>query len=290
MTRIVQQHPTLAAQSLPRLVLAALVAGVLLQLGVTPAQARPTPQQKCAAGKNTTAGKYAACRENAEAKLAGGGDPSKYTDALAKCESTFSTAWQKLEAKALAANASCPADDTVIKGKTDAYTDTVAALIGAGAVRFQDNGDGTVTDYQTGLQWEKKDSGNTPTVHNVNNTYSRSQFITTGGTGFLDQINNCVSSDGSTVTGGFAGHCDWRLPSIVELQGIVDLTASGCVGGSPCIDPVFGSTVADFYWSATTNADSQDFGWFVSFHYTSTGSLGVFKDYNGAVRAVRTGP
>ena len=62
MTRIVQQHPTLAARSLSHLVLAALVAGVLLQLGVTPAQARPTPQQKCAAGKNTTAGKYAACR------------------------------------------------------------------------------------------------------------------------------------------------------------------------------------------------------------------------------------
>jgi len=39
---------------------------------------------------NKTAGKYAACRENVEAKLAAGGAPSKYADALDKCETKFS--------------------------------------------------------------------------------------------------------------------------------------------------------------------------------------------------------
>lgn len=86
------------------------MAGVLL-LAVTAVQAA-TAEQSCKSGKNKTAGKYAACRENAEAKLAKGGDPSKYTDALDKCESKFSDAWDKLEAKALAASASCPAEDT----------------------------------------------------------------------------------------------------------------------------------------------------------------------------------
>ena len=75
--------------------------------------------------------------------------------------------------------------------------------------RFVDNGDGTVTDNQTGLQWEKKvgntcdaggNAGASCTVasecpggtcscsgpHCVNNTYSWSTFITTDGTGFLD--------------------------------------------------------------------------------------------------------
>jgi hypothetical protein len=55
--------------------------------------------------------------------------------------------------------------------------------------------------------------------------------------------------------GGFAGHCDWRVPTVVELQTIADPTASGCGSGSPCIDPVFGPTVADFYLSSTTVAD-----------------------------------
>jgi len=262
------------------------VAGVLL-LAVTPAQAA-TAEQSGKSGKNKTAGKYAACRENAEANLAKGGDPSKYTDAIDNCESKFSTAWQKLEDKASAASASCPADDTVIKGKTDTYTTTVAALIGGGGSRFVDNGDGTVTDHQTGLQWEKKDNGiPVPTVHTSTNTYSWSQLITNNGTGFLDQINNCVSSDGSTVTGGFAGHCDWRLPSIAELQGIVDLTASGCGVGSPCIDPIFGPTVADFYWSATTYAFVPVVAWDVNFFNGSVGN--VSKIFNSYVRAVRTG-
>jgi len=268
------------------------VAGGLL-LAATSAQARPTPQQKCAAGKNTTAGKYAACRESAEAKLAAGGDPSKYTAALDKCESTFSTGWQKLEAKALAASASCPADDTVIKAQTNAYTVRVAAQVSG--VRFKDNLDGTVTDHKTGLQWEQKTTvvgsgADFADPHDVDNPYTWNTVL--GGTtpngrvftDFLPKLNG-ASMDGVTLTGCFAGHCDWRLPTIVELQTI--LKDSFPCGTSPCIDPVFGPTVARAYWSATTNATLPDSAWFV---YLSTGNVG-FDDKNLSfyVRAVRAG-
>jgi len=61
----------------------------------------------------------------------------------------------------------------------------------------------------------------------------------------------------------FLGHEDWRLPSVKELQSIVDYTRSPDTSRSPAIDPIFSCTAitneahqADypFYWSATTHA------------------------------------
>jgi Protein of unknown function (DUF1566) len=105
-------------------------------------------------------------------------------------------------------------------------------------VRFVDNGDGTITDNQTGLMWEKKSSDGT--VHDVSKTYqwSISGAPPDGGafTSFLAELNDCESADGSVVSGGFAGHCDWRLPQNDELSTIAK---AGC-STPPCVvDPAF---------------------------------------------------
>ena len=118
-------------------------------------------------------------------------------------------------------------------------------------------------------------------------------------TSFLNTLNggatgvgNRASSDGSTQTGGFNNHCDWRLPTIAELQTIIDASQGFCGGGSgACIDPTFGPTAAfadnSFYWSSTTDAGIPSRVWGVGF---GNGSVGVSeKNGLGFVRAVRGG-
>jgi len=148
----------------------------------------------------------------------------------------------------------------------------------AGA-RFVDNRDGTVTDRKTALVWEQKDSldgsPNPSDPHDADNLYAWSGNGTapdgTVFTAFLFGLNGGTSPDGVATSGCFAGHCDWRVPTIEEVDGILDETQETCGGGvGPCIDPTFGPTQADAYWSATTFARNATRAWFVDF---STGGL-----------------
>jgi hypothetical protein len=191
-------------------------------------------------------------------------------------------------------------NDALAKVNTQA---TAAAI----KCRYGVKGDGTATDYDTGLQWEQKDNldgmPNPADPHDADNTYLWSVGSAPAGppsgsafTGFLASLNDCPSSDGTTLMGGFAGHCDWRLPSVVELAGIVDLSACATFA-SPCIDQtVFGPTVASFYWSTTTYAaavpnvwtevwtvDFQQLPWNPGDVYLQDKNNGAFS-----VRAVRS--
>ena len=100
---------------------------------------------------------------------------------------------------------------------------------------FHDNGDGTITDRATGLMWSKADSGK--------------------GMNWQDALAWVQKKNAEK----YLGHNDWRLPSVKELQSIVDYTRSPDTTHSPAIDPVFTCTTitnevgqADypFYWSA----------------------------------------
>lgn len=248
----------------------ALVLSAAMVIAATGMATAAMPDQTCKAGKNKIAGKYAACRAGAEAKLVLSGDDSKYNDSLDACESKFSKAWQKLEDKATAAGVACPADDGLIGGQTVAYTSRVAGLVAG--IRFVDNDDGTVTDRQTGLQWEKKTAldgaADASNPHDADNVYTWTAGSTapdgTAYTDFLVRLNG-ASADGVTLSGCFADHCDWRLPTVVELAGIVDTDVAGCGSGSPCIPSTFGPTVANHHWTATSETVPPDFAWLITF-------------------------
>jgi hypothetical protein len=110
---------------------------------------------------------------------------------------------------------------------------------------FNDNGDGTITDRATGLIWSKADSAK--------------------GMNWQDALAWVQKKN----TERFLGHDDWRLPSVKELQSLVDYSRSPDTSCSPAIDPVFTSTAITnearqedwpFYWSSTTHASQRGGG------------------------------
>jgi len=161
--------------------------------------------------------------------------------------------------------------------------------------RYVGNGDGTVTDNETGLMWEKKTGavgiGNPTDVHDVNNRYP---WTDTGRdpdgtlyTEFLATLNSNNSDDPNSVC--FANHCDWRIPTIVELQTIIDSTASGCGSGAPCINSAFGPTSTGFYWSSSSSATNNHItAWGANFNDGDVNIGGKFpRIYARAVRGGR---
>ena len=107
-----------------------------------------------------------------------------------------------------------------------------------GKNNFIDNGDGTVSDYATGLMWQKADDGKA-----------------------RDWEESLAYSEDLEL----AGHTDWRLPNAKALQSIVDYSRSPQTTNSPAIDPVFLTTeIKDpegksgqypFFWTSTTHLD-----------------------------------
>ncbi|MFA6832227.1 MAG: DUF1566 domain-containing protein, partial [Bacteroidaceae bacterium] len=102
---------------------------------------------------------------------------------------------------------------------------------------FVDNGDKTITDKATGLMWAQDDNG---------------QGVT-----WKEALRYAENAE-------LAGHTDWRLPNIKELQSIVDYTRSPATTNSPAINALFKSssivnelneTDYPYIWSGTTHAN-----------------------------------
>ena len=150
----------------------------------------------------------------------------------------------------------------------------------AGApLAFIDNGDGTITDLNTHLMWEKKSDD--ASIHDRDNVYSWTSAFGV----FIHGLN----------VANFAGHNDWRLPNKRELDSILSAQAvnpsvsaafnSGCSAG--CAPTACSCTPSSNYWSSTSYAASPDGAWVVSF-----GIGFVFPDNksnNYCARAVRGG-
>lgn len=213
-------------RSLPRLVLVGLMVGTTLFAART-IHAAATPEQTCQKGRYDAAAKYSACVHKALAKFFGGGALPKLNEATRKCRAKYASVWPKLQAKA--------------PGST---CDTA---------RFTDNG-ATVTDNLTSVRWAKKtDDGS---VHDKDNVYSWSSSSgAANGTVFTTLL--AASNTGTTC---LDGHCDWRLPTLVEL---LTIDAHACTT-TLCIDPVLGPAVAGFQWSSTRHATIPNHVWAVN--------------------------
>ena len=151
------------------------------------------------------------------------------------------------------------------------------------AGRFVDNGDETITDTQLGLMWEKKTtavgSGTSSTdIRDVDNTYTWEYAMNE----WIDRLNGRLIAFAND--GAFARHSDWRLPTMQELQTIVEPQAPGRINGT------FGANVPASYWTASRRLFGPMFGstavpWYVTFG----GDIPVYvgQPFTFHVRAVR---
>src|SRR5262249_22431136 len=136
------------------------------------------------------------------------------------------------------------ADPSRCLERLQAAMDRVTAILGNRG-RFIDNGDGTITDLHTGLMWERQDVC-VPFLHCADLVASWPSAMA------AIAFYNGTSNGEVLQDDGFAGHFDWRIPNVLELESIVELDAPGCGAGAPCIDPVFGPTGAGAYWTSTS--------------------------------------
>jgi len=147
---------------------------------------------------------------------------------------------------------------------------------------YTDNGDGTITDNNTGLMWEKLSMDGS--VHDVSNTYTWA---------------NAFAQHVATLNGtSFAGHTDWRVPNVKELQNIVPAVSpafnNNCTSGCTVLTCSC-TTSSSGYWSSTTVAGQArpgdppgpTFAWFVLFDEGNV--QGADKSEVNFVRGVRGG-
>ena len=298
-----------------------LVAATIL-VGAGPATAA-SPADKCGAAKHKLAGQYAFCRQKVAAKALTNGDAQDYS----KCDAKYAEKWMSAETKSAG---TCPTegDAAAMKAFIIQHTDDVAAELGGGGfpmgcrspatgqtmaygigsdgavqagltLSYTDNGDGTITDNNTGLMWEKKDDSGG--IHDKDNTYTWCG----GSCGLTFGMDGTITTTFlATLNGGFAGYTDWRIPNVKELQGIinyervlhsVDSTfdqSATCTGCTDVSSTTCSCTAPSNYWSSTTYGDGLCrgcglFAWFVSFADGSVNADGKPAAFH--VRAVRGG-
>jgi hypothetical protein len=108
----------------------------------------------------------------------------------------------------------CPSEGAAFYGQDAQYADARPS--------YRDNGDGTVSDLNTGLMWQQSPDFN--------------------GDGQIDygdkKTYQVALRDAGTFT--LAGYDDWRLPTIKELYSLIDFTgASGAGRAVPYIDTTY---------------------------------------------------
>ncbi len=166
--------------------------------------------------------------------------------------------------------------------------------VGCYETRFDGSGP-TVIDLQTGLEWEKKDASddvkNYSNPHDVDNDYTWCTGTSTTCNDENSPLDGTIATEFLAALNGtssgmcYQNHCDWRLPTLAELQAI-GLDQETCES-APCVAAAALLPMRpNYYWSSTSYVFDAAIAWLVNFgDGSSTASYKPAKSY---VRAVRT--
>ena len=133
--------------------------------------------------------------------------------------------------------------------------------------RFEDNGNGTVTDHLTGLIWLK----NAGCAGQMNWHDA------------LTWCNNLANGSSGLTDGSAAG--EWRLPNIIELESLVNAEASNPAAWLN--SQGFSHVQSSAYWSATTRIHQTSLAWYGRMGYGLV--LNNYKSNTFYVWPVRAG-
>ncbi|PIQ97226.1 MAG: hypothetical protein COV67_05340 [Nitrospinae bacterium CG11_big_fil_rev_8_21_14_0_20_56_8] len=165
-----------------------------------------------------------------------------------------------------------PQKDSLFGGQILSLTKPQEDLPPSGDPRYHDNGDGTVTDLQASLMWQKRDS-----------YQEQKKWLN------WDMAQEVIG----TLNGEkFAGRADWRLPTRDELATLYDENKSITwnyywTENIVHMDPIFGHTSC-CYWSSETH--KEEYAWGFNFirgkpYLSLKGGAGLSLT---VIRAVRT--
>lgn len=205
-------------------------------------------------------------------------------------------------------------------GQTTSFAAGDDGAVQAGApLAYVDNGDGTITDLNTEFMWEKKvqldGKTNAANLHDADNCYPWGGACAVGAA-YCGMDADCgakgpcnaLDCQGGHQTifmwvaalnaANFAGHNDWRIPNVKELQSIIDYG-----NNAPAVDAAFNKascgactditsaacscTQGNRYWSSTGDVFLPGFARFVDFSDGTANESG--KSSKFPARAVRGG-
>ncbi|MBK1700588.1 DUF1566 domain-containing protein [Thiococcus pfennigii] len=187
------------------------------------------------------------------------------------------------------------------QGRDDSFNDETDGHAGFSFVAMDDLGQPTVPssgaiphacvkDLVTGLIWEVKTDDNG--LHDKDWTYSwydSNPATNAGYPGYPDYTDNCFTVTrcdtekyvADVNAEGWCGFHDWRLPTVAELQSIVDNGRS-----APTIDRDYFPNTRYYYW-ASTPVPFVGYVWQVNFNFGIDGTQAANTNYS--IRLVRGG-
>ena len=149
-----------------------------------------------------------------------------------------------------------------------------------------------VRDAVTGLVWEEKhamdDFKNYVNPNDADNAYTwyDNNSATNGGdAGTPGGVTDTMDFIKAMNTVNYGGFSDWRMPTVKELQTIVDYDRY-----DPSINMTyFPNTVSSLYWSSTSAASNAGLAWYVFFKNGYVDNYPKSMSNYYFVRAVRSG-